>query len=140
VTYQALVLVPVPRSGSELVERARQELMRQFDGLAVVENSGDRLVLRFGIWSLRVVFTDAAHVLEETRELVELCGSDRPDVPVLRALGARFELGTDEDPEMIHFNDYVLACEALERIDQAVAIDMAEPNFMSGKLLSHVAG
>ena len=67
-----------------------------------------------------------------------LCGADRTDAPLLASFGARFELRPEPaDPGMDHFNDYILACESLERLEQAIAVDLAGPQFMSGKQLKH---
>jgi hypothetical protein len=133
VSYQAFVLLPVPSNKDELIDRATSELTRAFDGHGHVERVPDGFQLVVGGWRLRGTLNTEPYVLLESGELVDHFGNGRTDAELLRSFGARLELFADLD--MDHFDDYVIACESIERIEPAVAIDMAGPEFMSGKVL-----
>jgi hypothetical protein len=135
VSYQAFVLLPVPQDKDELIDRAIRELTRTFTGRGHVERVGDGFHLAVDGWGVRGTFSTDPHVLDESRDIVDQFGHDRADAALLRSYGARIELSCAADPDMDHFTDYVLACESVERIEPAVAVDMAGPEFMSGKVL-----
>jgi hypothetical protein len=129
--------VPAPDDPGRLIERAAEELRQSFaDRGSVVAEPDGAIVLRIGGWSLTAGLARDPWVREEINEIVDAQGSDRPDAAVLRSYAARFEVSSEpSDPDMDHFNDYVIACQALERIDGAVAVDLADGSFMSGKII-----
>lgn len=138
--YRAFVLLAGAPDREGVLERAALELAREFSGRGRVERTSDGFDLAIGSGVLRATYADAPHVRVENAELVELFGPARPDAAVLRSAPARLELSFGpDDPGMEHFTDYLMACESLERIEPAVAVDMAGPEFMSGKVLPPTA-
>jgi hypothetical protein len=137
VIYRAFVLVPAPDDPGRLTQRAAEELRHSFaDRGSVVTEPEGAVVLRVDGWSLSAGLARDPWVRDEINEIVDAAGSNRPDAAVLRTYTARFEVSSDPaDPDMDHFNDYLIACQALERIDGAIAVELADGSFMSGKII-----
>src|SRR2546423_950535 len=89
-----------------------QHLKRTFTSdpnAEVLLEEGRSLVARWKDWAFQIPYEAGPHVLEESREIAEHHhGPDRPDQDRIAACRRRITVTGSEDPNMEHFNDYLL--------------------------------
>ncbi len=133
------LIAPLPEKNKITLNDVCKLLTRRFDGgesVSVTMNSrggveAAHIIVRFGKWSLRVHLEDAAHVIDESREIAALYAGGRPDQDVIAQCGRRITIDTDDDIEMVHFNDYVLVCEAIEEAGPVALFDPQAEGFLN---------
>ena len=84
-----------------------------------VECLGTSVTLKSGDAYLQVDFSNAPHVIEESKEIAVAC-----DIPCHRC-AVRFEMNGD-DPDMDLFNDYLLVNERLDSTGNFFIFDPSE--------------
>jgi hypothetical protein len=111
-TYSALAYLTdesdfaVPAAAERLASRP------SLSGVRMQVISERELHLLFDGWRLRIAVEDGDHVAEEAREAAEA----DPDYEGAARCRRRASIWSeDSDPDMDHFNDYVLTVEALAR-------------------------
>src|SRR5205085_1117138 len=95
-----------------------------------VEQQSDAIVVAASDWEIHLTFNESPAVLNESREIAghiagEVDGRD------IAACARRVELSSDiPDPEMNHFNEYLLAVEVLQSFQGLIAVDPREPSLL----------
>jgi hypothetical protein len=117
-----------PDSDFTMTEAAKR-LAAKFTSFKVVEQA-DAVVLSSANWEIHLRLNDAPAVLEQSREIAGHIGGaeDAKDIAVC---ARRVELASDiPDPDMDHFNDYLLAIEVLQSFKGLIAVDPREPSLL----------
>jgi hypothetical protein len=70
-----------------------------------------------------VDFSCQPHVLEESKEIAEQFAAAHPSRVAIGKAACRFELTSDDDPEMDHLNDMIFICQAAEAIGHVYIFD-----------------
>ncbi len=95
-----------------------------------VEHQGDTIVLSVADWEIHLTLNESSHVIDESREMAERIGGAE-DAKDIQSSARRVELSSDiPDPEMEHFNDYLLAIEVLQSFNGLIAVDPREPSLL----------
>jgi hypothetical protein len=81
-------------------------------------------------WKLRVQLNAKPWVAEESREIAQQFGQNRPDRNILSMAARRFEVSSDPDPDMDYFNVYVGIIEAIESIADVVCFEPGTGEFI----------
>jgi hypothetical protein len=125
--YSAFGLLK-PDSDFTMTEAAKR-LSSRFPTYTV-EHRPDTIVVSSADWEIHLVLNASPAVIEESREIAgHIGGSD--DAKDLAACDRRVELGSDTpDPEMEHFNDYLLTIEVLQSFQGLIAVDPREPSLL----------
>lgn len=125
--YRAFGLLK-PDSDFTLTEAA-QRLSARFPTYTV-EQKGDTIAVSSANWEIRLVLNESPEVIEESQEIAaHIGGSD--DARDIAACGRRVEVGSDmPDPEMEHFNDYLITIEVLQSFEGLIAVDPREPSLL----------
>lgn len=89
----------------------------------------DQLTVVVGGFHFYIGFADEPHVLAESREIAEEFAADRADSAVIARASSRFELSSDDDPDMDHFNDMLFICHAAESLGPVFIFDPQEGEF-----------
>ena len=111
------------------ITEAARRLSARFPKYTVVPK-GDTITVSSADWEVHLVLNESPEVLEESREIAAHIGGSE-DAQDIAACGRRVELSSDmPDPEMDHFNDYLLAIEALQSFQGLIAVDPREPSLL----------
>lgn len=130
--YELLILASAESSPSlEKLEVAVQaEFASQTPPQPVVTSlEADELTVTVEGFRFYIDFADQPQVLEESRELAAEFATDRPDRAAIAKASCRFELSSDDDPDMDHFNDMLFICHAAESIGAMFVFDPQEGEF-----------
>ena len=88
------------------------------------------IVVSCGDWEIHLRLNESATVLDESREMAGHIGGAE-DAKDIAGCARRVELASDmADPEMDHFNDYLLALEVLQSFKGVIAVDPKEPSLL----------
>ncbi len=110
-------------------KEAAKRLAAKFPSFKVAEQAG-AVVLSSADWEIYLRLNDSPAVLEESREIAGHIGGAE-DAKDIAACARRVELASDiPDPEMEHFNDYLLAVEVLQSFKGLIAVDPREPSLL----------
>lgn len=125
--YRAFGLLK-PDSDFTIAEAAKR-LSARFPTYAV-EQTADSVAVTSADWEIHLVLNESPAVLEESAEIAaHIGGAD--DARDILACGRRVEVGSDvPDPEMEHFNDYLLTIEVLQSFRGLIAVDPREPSLL----------
>ena len=95
-----------------------------------VEHGDETIVVSSADWEIHLVLNESPIVFEESRQIAgHIGGSD--DAKDIAICGRRVEIGSDTpDPEMEHFNDYLLVIEVLQSFQGLIAVDPREPSLL----------
>lgn len=132
-SYQALILIAPGYQVSlkdvemKLVNFFKNNSSQQSMRTQYREN---KLILTFDDWSLYINLDSEAYVLQESLEMANIFGQNHPERAIIATCDSRFEINSDSDESMDHFNDYVLVLEQLCSIPKAFAFDNASQDFM----------
>src|SRR5262249_34400341 len=108
--YQAMAFLEDATDFS--LAEAQTRLAKPFAG-ATITSRGSRLDISIKGWRLSLNFADAPHVFEEAKDIAKHF-SKCPKAPAIAKCRRRVELWSeDDDPDMIHINDFIFACEVL---------------------------
>jgi hypothetical protein len=124
--YEALVFLPPACNGN--LDLAEAMLRRRLPAMMLTRTSSG-ITLSDG-WRIGIGLSDEPHVIVESKWLIDRCGADRADADQLRAASRRFEVRTDDDPNMDRFNDYVYVLEVLTSFLGAVAFKPGSGTFV----------
>ncbi len=117
-----------PDSDFTMAEAARR-LSAKFPSCAV-DQQADSTVVSSANWEIHLTLNDTPAVLEESRTMAERIGG-ADDAKDIALCARRVELASDvPDPEMEHFNDYLLAIEVLQSFKGLIAVDPSEPSLL----------
>ena len=133
-SYEAFVWIPTEHGVSlaeaqnriqsalkRLPEKAEIDIQKSVVGLTVMLNG----------FSFSISLASGPHVNLEAKEAFGRCKKDRPDLENLSSYQARFEVVSESpDPEMTHFNDFVLILEALETFVGSKTFDCLSGEFL----------
>lgn len=123
--YGAFVYLP-PGSGATL-DQAAERLAAAFPN-ARVEREQARLLLSVGGWTLSAGLVSGPRVAAEAAAVAGQVAADDPGAGRFggeAAWATRFELRTEPDPDMDHFNDYLVAAETLAEPYGGEVVDRA---------------
>jgi hypothetical protein len=90
---------------------------------------GDELTVAVGSFHFHIAFSDQPRVLQESIEIAAEFAADRPDRAAIARAACRFELSSDDDPDMDHFNDMLFICHAAESLGPVYIFDPQEGEF-----------
>jgi hypothetical protein len=108
---------------------AAKRLTAKFPSFKVVSEA-DAVVLSSADWEIHLHLNDSPAVLEESGEIARHIGGAE-DAKDIAGCACRVELASDiPDPEMDHFNDYLLAVEVLQSFKGLIAVDPREPSLL----------
>jgi hypothetical protein len=125
--YRAFGLLK-PNSDFTLAEAATR-LAQQFPDFSIVHNDA-KLKLASGDWEIHLTLISGAQVLEESQDIEEKIGGDEDDLGIA-SCDRRVEVASDiPDPEMDHFNHYLLVIEVLQSFKGVIAVDPEEPSLL----------
>lgn len=125
--YSAFGLL-TPDTNFTMAEAARR-LTAKFPSFAV-EQKTDTIVVSSADWEIHLTLNESPTVLDESRETAGHIGGAE-DAMDIAACARRVELASDiPDPEMDHFNDYLLAVEVLQSFKGLIAVDPKEPSLL----------
>lgn len=94
-----------------------------------IPRGGEFLELTWNDWAIAVGYEKGDVVAEESREIAEAYAEFRPDRSAIAHCRQRIVVNSAPDPEMEHFNDFVLVLESLEKIPGAVLFDPQNESF-----------
>jgi hypothetical protein len=95
-----------------------------------VKQRAETLIVSSADWEIHLTLNESPAVLEESRKIAELIGGTE-DARDIAGCTRRVELASDTpDPEMEHFNDYLLAIEVLQSFKGLIAVDPKEPSLL----------
>jgi hypothetical protein len=125
--YQAYLLLEPANDFS--LAAAADRLAEKFPGFAVTRTN-DGLVLSSEDWEIGLRMNSGPEVLEESQRIAEhVSGQD--DGRDIASIDRRVEIASDvPDPEMDHFNDYLMVIETLQTFRGVIAVDPTEPSLL----------
>ena len=88
------------------------------------------ITLRWNDYSLQIAREQLPHVVEESAEIAAHFGADHPAKDRIAQCKCRFSTSGDDDPDMMHFNDYLFVGEALERLGNVYRFDPSTCEFL----------
>lgn len=88
------------------------------------------LVVRWKGWAFRIAYEADPQVLEDSKEIAEHYGANRPDESLIAACRRRISVTGDADPNMDHFNDYLFIEEVLMKLPGVILFDPQEKAFV----------
>jgi hypothetical protein len=126
--YTAFALVP---SDTDTSLRQAETYIREFyaqqshaaSGTIQIVSQDETLTIHLDSWRMFVVYNCEPYVLEESKDIAEMLSRRHPEMMKLQGYGCRFELWSDEDPNMDYFNEYLFVLEQLSKIPEAVLVD-----------------
>ncbi len=125
--YSAFGLL-TPNSDFTMTEAA-QRLRAKFPSYTV-ELQDETLAVSAVDWEIHLTLNVSPTVLDESREMAEQIGGDE-DAKDIAVCTRRVELASDvPDPEMEHFNDYLMTVEVLQSFKGLIAVDPKEPSLL----------
>lgn len=125
--YSAFGLLK-PDSDFTMAEAAKR-LSAKFPSFEVEQKAG-AVVVSSADWEIYLTLNESPAVLDESREMAGHIGGDE-DAKDVAICARRVELASDiPDPEMDHFNDYLLAVEVLQSFKGLIAVDPKEPSLL----------
>lgn len=89
----------------------------------------EKLTVLVDGFHFHIAFADQPYVLEESIEIAAEFAADRPDRAAIAKAACRFELSSDDDPDMDHFNAMLFICHALESLGPVYIFDPQEGEF-----------
>ena len=130
--YELLILSSAESSPSldKLEAAVRAEFGSQTPPHPITTSiEADQLTVVVEGFHFYIDFADQPHVLEESVEIAEEFAADRPDRAVIARASSRFELSSDDDPDMDHINDMLFICHAAESLGPVYIFDPKEGEF-----------
>lgn len=110
--------------------RKRAEFASQTPPQAIVTSiKAEQLTVVVDGFHFYIDYSDQPHVLEESIEIASEFAADRPDRAAIAKTSCRFELSSDDDPDMDHFNDMLFLCHAMESLGPMYIFDPQEGEF-----------
>ena len=94
-----------------------------------ISKASQTITLRWSDYELQVAREQLPHVVEESAEIAAQFGVDHPAKDRIAQCECRFCTSGDDDPEMIHFNDYLFVGDALERLGIVYRFDQSTCEF-----------
>jgi len=128
-SYQTLILLSTDSDAS--LDRACECLRsaKAFQNTPITLTV-DHVAVAAGGWGLRIRLVTGEDVLLESQELVQRYGSGRADLVFLASVNTRFEMESDPDPDMEHFDYYLLTVECLTDAFKGIAFECHTEKFL----------
>ena len=113
-SYKAFVLLP-DASGAMLANAKDilSEALADDEFPPKFKMNEDMLVIRFGKWKCYLWYNAKPHVLIESKEMADRFAKKRKDKNDIAKSAQRFEISSEADRKMDHFNDYLSVLEIL---------------------------
>jgi len=89
----------------------------------VFKSKGDSVEISFGQFRFYVDISCAPHVLVESKEMAQNYAKAHPARNRIATASCRYELSSDDDPEMKYFNDMVFLTEAANSLPGTFVFD-----------------
>ncbi len=126
-TYEALGLL---EEGSDFtIAEVGKRLASRFPGW-VVRTDKNQIGLSSAGWLITLAINEEPSVVDESREIAEAL-ADSPEAAAVARCSRRVEVISDSpDPDMEHFNDYLIVVEVLQSFKGVVVVDLREPSVM----------
>jgi hypothetical protein len=122
--YQAYLLLKADNDFS--FATAHKRLAERFPAAAFTEGP-DSLAMATGGWDIALHLTVGPDVLAESQRIAEQVTGGQDDQGI-GACDRRIEIASDvPDPEMDHFDKYLLVLEAMQGFRGVIAVDPKEP-------------
>ena len=130
--YRALLLVDPDTDIS--LDQARSAVEAFYQGKRGaplgIDTEPSQIVLRWEGFSFWLGRSEAAHVLAESEELARGPGRAHPERDRIARCRVRFEIETDSDPKMDHFNDFLFVAEAVARLGKVYRFQPGRGGFV----------
>ncbi|UUO05404.1 hypothetical protein M4951_18735 [Blastopirellula sp. J2-11] len=97
--------------------------------ISALPNGSRFLELQWEDWAIAVAYESGELVRQESAEMAQHFAEYRDDQEKLANCSQRITVMATEDPEMEHFNDFVLLIESLEKLPGAVLFDPENETF-----------
>lgn len=125
--YHAYGLL-LPQSNFTLAEAARK-LAAIFPSFQQQQRESQLSLIK-GDWEIHLTLQEGPEVLEESRRIAEHVGGAEDELGIGKC-NRRVDIASDvPDPEMDHFNDYLLVVEMLQQFQGVIPIDPHEPSLL----------
>lgn len=125
--YHAYGLL-LPHSDFTLAAAA-QKLAAAFPNHQILQGDG-QLTLSKDDWEIHLTLQEGPEVLEESRRIAEHVGGQEDELGV-GTCKRRVDVASHvPDPEMDHFNDYLLIIEILQKFQGVIPVDPHEPSLL----------
>lgn len=123
--YESLVLIhpDTPATSAALAAELRRFYQRIQASPTIVECSESSLELRFPDCVFYITHDRSPHVVEESAEIAEEFGAETGKQDRIAACSSRFDIHSDEDPEMNYFNDFLYVIESSQSLGEVYAFD-----------------
>jgi hypothetical protein len=129
--YESLILVDSRNDIS--IESLSQELIRFYGATKspapIVTVKGSSILLTWPNYKFQIYRSSLPHVVLESEEIANRFGKGRPDSRQIANCAVRFEVMGEDDPDMVHFNDYLYIGEAAERLGKVYRFDQSSTEF-----------
>ena len=111
------------------LDAAAQKLAAKFPALSQ-EKEENRLRLSSPTWEIHLKVVEGALVQQEARDIAQHIGGTEDELG-LGTCTRCVQVASDvPDPEMEHFNDYLLVIEVLQSFRGVIAVDPKEPSLL----------
>ncbi|MCI0379692.1 MAG: hypothetical protein L0215_18970 [Gemmataceae bacterium] len=125
--YQAFGLLK-PDTNFTLAAAAKK-LAGTFPGWKL-EQAPSQITLSKDAWEIHLRMRDGPEVLEESRRIADHIGGADEELGI-SSCSRRVEVASDmPDPEMDHFNDYLMVIEVLQSFQGLIPVDPQEPSLL----------
>jgi hypothetical protein len=123
--YESLVLIhpDTPATSAALAAELRRFYQRIQASPTIVKCSDSSLELRFSDCVFYITHDRSPHVVEESAEIAEEFGAETGKQDRIAACSSRFDIHSDEDPEMNYFNDFLYVIESSQSLGEVYAFD-----------------
>ena len=130
--YESLVLVD--NDSTITTDALLAELQRFYadrkHAPSEISSASQTITLRWPDYVLQVAREQLPNVVEESAEIASQFASSHPAQERIGQCNCRFCTSGDDDPDMMHFNDYLYVGEALERLGTVYRFDQSSCEFM----------
>lgn len=102
--------------------------LSEIPGLHIEEVANSHLIATEDSWPIDIFVNDSPHVLTESRDLAQRF-STRSDNSFIAASDRRIEVSYPVDPQMEHFNTWLLITDKLAHLVHGMIYDTASSTF-----------
>ena len=131
--YELLMLISSPTATGlqPLLDAVRAEYAAHKDSVRPdITIDGDRATITVKGFRFVIDYVCGAHVKTESAEISEHFGTKHPEKAVIATASCRYELRSDADPGMDHFNDMVFISTAAASLPGVFVFDPAAGMFL----------
>jgi hypothetical protein len=133
-SYKALILIPpTEKIVLENISLGLEKFLNQHNPENInikVAGKKNKIDCSFNKWKVRINYNDNDDVLAESIDLAKNYGKEPQQIERISKCNARFEIATDSDGNMDHFNDYTIVVEQLLKIPGSIGFDPQGEDFI----------